>query len=166
MIRKPALVTPEMDLSNFSSGKPTLDDWLKNYALQAKQSQTANTFVVQDDNGQVAGYYSLAMGSIDRMEGTERIRKGTGKHPIPVVVLARLAVDEQFQGRGIGKGMLRDAVIRSAKISEEIAFRAIINHPLDAAAKEFYLKFGFKPSPVSEGQLMILMKDARKALRI
>lgn len=166
MILKPALVTPEMDLRDFSSGKPTLDDWLGNFALQAKQSHTANTFVVQDDNGQVAGYYSLAMGAIDRKEGTERIRKGTGNHPIPVVVLARLAVDEQFQGQGIGKGMLRDAVIRSAKISEEVAFRAIITHPLDAEAREFYVKLGFEPSPVSEGQLMILMKNARKALRI
>lgn len=165
MILAPALITPEMNLDNFSSGKLALDDWLRDYALQAKQSHTANTFVVQDQNGEIVGYYSLSMGQIAQIEGTDRIRKGTGRHPIPVIVLARMAVDKRFQGNGIGKGMLRDAVIRGVNISDEVAFRAIITHPIDDEARNFYLKFGFTPSPISSGQLMILMKDIQKALR-
>lgn len=158
------MVTPELNLAKFSSGKPALDDWLKDHSLQAGSSGTARTFIVTDTGDRVVGYYSLSMGSISQDEATVRIRKGTGRHSIPVILLARLAVDQKFQGRGIGRALLRDAVIRGVNISQEVAFRAIITHPIDDNAANFYLKFGFEPSPISPDQLMILVKDARKAL--
>lgn len=158
------MITSELDLTKFSSGKPALDDWLRDHSLQAGSSGTANTFVTLNENDEIAGYYSLLMGSISQDEATDRIRKGTGRYSIPVILLARLAVDQKFPGLGIGSALLRDAVIRGVNISQEIAFRAIITHPFDDDAANFYLKFGFEPSPISPNQLMILVKDVRKAL--
>jgi GNAT superfamily N-acetyltransferase len=165
-LNPPEPLTAELDTSDFCSGKSALDDWLKKYALQAASSGTARTFVVVNRKQQIVAYYSLSMGQIAQQEGTDRIRKGTGRHPIPVIVLARLAVDKDLQGRGLGKAMLRDAVMRCANISGEVAFRAIITHPLDDEARKFYEKFGFEPSPIAPNQLMILMKDICKALDI
>lgn len=164
--RRPVLITPEMNLKKFNSGKPLLDDWLKNQALQAMYGNTANTFVVQDDQDEVAGYYSIATGGVDRNEVTDRIRKGTGNYPIPVLLLARLAVDKRYQGRGIGAGLLKDVVIRGVEISTTAAFRAILTHPIDEDAANFYRKFGFVNSPVSPKQMMILLKDARKSFAV
>ena len=165
-LNPPTLITPELDLTEFFCGRAALDDWLKTHALQAGSSGTANTFVLFDENESVIGYYSLLMGNISHVEATERVRKGTGRYPIPVIVLARLAVDQKFQGQGIGRALLRDAVIRGVNISKEVAFRAITTHPLDDEAANFYIKFGFQQSPISSGQLMVLIKDVRKALGI
>ena len=165
-LNPPILLTSELDLSEFFCGRAALDDWLKTYALQAGSSGTANTFVLLDENASVIGYYSLLMGSISQIEATERVRKGTGRYPIPVIVVARLAVNQKSQGQGIGRALLRDAVIRGVNISKEVAFRAIITHPIDEEAANFYLRFGFEQSPISSGQLMILVKDVRKALGI
>lgn len=155
-----------MDLEGFSCGKPALDDWLKDHSLQARGSGTANTFVLQKSNGEVVGYYSLSMGSISHNEATERIKKGTGHHQIPVLLLARLAVDLKFQGQGIGRALLRDAVIRGVNISMDVAFRAIITRPIDESAANFYRKYKFEPSPILPDHLMILVKDARRELGI
>ena len=157
---------PDMNLKKFRSGRPALDDWLRDHALQAQASRTANTFVLQNSDDRIVGYYSLSMGSISHDEATERIRKGTGRHPIPVLLLARLAIDQHFQRQGFGRALLRDAVIRGVNISAEVAFRAIITHPIDESASAFYRKYGFESSPILPGQLMILMKDVRKALGI
>ena len=165
-LNPPILLTPELDLTEFSCGRAALDDWLKTNALQAGSSGTANTFVLLDENASLIGYYSLLMGSISQIEATERVRKGTGRYPIPVIVVARLAVDQRFQGQGIGRALLRDAVIRGVNISKEVAFRAIITHPIDGEAANFCTKYGFQQSPISSGQLMILVKDVRKALGI
>lgn len=165
-LNPPLLLTPELDLTEFFCGRAALDDWLKTHALQAGSSGTANTFVLLDENASLIGYYSLLMGSISQIEATERVRKGTGRYPIPVIVVARLAVDQRFQGQGLGRALLRDAVIRGVNISKEVAFRAIITHPIDEEAANFYTKYGFQQSPVSSGQLMILVKDVRKALGI
>ena len=165
-LKPPILLTPDLDLSQFACGKPALDEWIKKYALQAGSSGTANTFILQNERAAVVGYYSISMGSISQVEAIERVRKGTGRHPIPVILLARLAVDQKFQGQGIGSALLRDAVIRGINISQEVAFRAIVTHPIDDEAADFYMKFGFEQSPISSGQLMILIKDARKALGI
>ncbi len=155
-----------MNLKKFSSGKPALDDWLRDHALQAQASRTANTFVLENSDNEIVGYYSLSMGSISHDEATERIRKGTGRHPIPVLLLARLAIDQHFQSQGYGRALLRDAVIRGVNISAEVAFRAIITHPIDESASAFYRKYGFEKSPILTGQVMILMKDVRKAFGI
>jgi GNAT superfamily N-acetyltransferase len=87
-----------------------------------------------------------------------------GQYPIPVVLLARLAVDRAYQGQGIGVGMLQDAIRRTLLISEQAGIRALLTHPIDANADAFYRRFGFVSSPVRDGQLLLLLKDARRAL--
>jgi GNAT superfamily N-acetyltransferase len=150
-------------LDDFDCGKASLDDWLIRHARQAQASGSAKTFVVAD-GGRVAGYFSLAVGQVDCVEVPERIRKGMGQYPIPVVLLARLAVDRAYQGRGIGVGMLQDAIRRTLLIAEQAGIRALLTHPVDAEAGAFYRRFGFVPSPVREGQLLLLLKDARRVL--
>ena len=150
-------------LDDFECGKASLDDWLVRHARQAQTSGSAKTFVVAADR-RVAGYFSLAVGQIDSVEAPERIRKGMGLYPIPVVLLARLAVDRAYQGQGIGVGMLQDAIRRTLLIAEQAGIRAMLTHPIDADADAFYRRFGFVSSPVREGQLLLLLKDARRVL--
>jgi len=159
----PEPLTQHHHLENFSSGKPALDDWLIQHALQAQQSGSARTFIVCNGK-RVAGYFSLTVGQIDALEATERIRKGMGRHPIPVILLARLAVHLQDQKRGIGADMLLNAIQRVLLIAEQAGVRALLTHPIDMDATRFYLRFGFAPSPLREGQLLLLLKDARRCL--
>jgi len=150
-------------LENFNSGKPALDDWLTRYARQAQQSGSAKTFIIR--NGErVAGYFSLTVGQIDTLEASERIRKGMGRYPIPVIILSRLAVHLQDQKRGLGTCLLRDAILRTLLIAGQAGVRALLTHPIDMDAARFYLRFGFEPSPLREGQLLLLLKDAKRYL--
>lgn len=150
-------------LEDFDCGKPGLNDWLLRHARQAQASGSAKTFVVTDGH-RLAGYYSLAVGQIDTLEAPDRVRKGMGGYPIPVVILARLAVAMQDNGRGIGIGMLQDAIRRTVAISEQAGVRALLTHPIDVDAERFYLRFGFEASPAQEKQLLLLLKDARRLL--
>ena len=148
-------------LEGFDCGKPTLNDWLVRHARQAQGSGSAKTFVVSEDD-RVAGYFSLTVGQIDTLDASERIRKGMGQYPIPVVILARLAVSRQDQGRGIGIGLLQDAIRRTLLIAEQAGIRAMLTHPIDEEAAKFYSRFGFIASPLREQQLVLLLKDARR----
>jgi GNAT superfamily N-acetyltransferase len=147
----PAPLRADHLLEDFDCGKASLDDWLVRHARQAQASGSAKTFVVADGR-RVAGYFSLAVGQVDSVEAPERIRKGMGQYPIPVVLLARLAVDHAYQGQGIGVGMLQDAIRRTLLIAEQAGIRAMLTHPIDADAGAFYRRFGFVSSPVREGQ--------------
>ncbi|MBK1644340.1 GNAT family N-acetyltransferase [Thiocapsa imhoffii] len=147
----------------FDCGKPALDIWLARHARQARASGSANTFVVADTD-RVIGYYSLTVGQVDRLDAPQRIRQGMGQHPIPVVILARLAVSREDQGRGIGSGMLRDAIRRTLTIAEQVGIRALLTHPIDDSAARFYARFGFMQSPLHEQQWLLLLKDARRQL--
>lgn len=148
-------------LEGFDCGKPALNDWLMRHARQAQASGSAKTYVVAQD-ARVAGYFSLTVGQIDSLEAPERVRKGMGAYPIPVTILARLAVSVSDQGRGIGVGMLQDAIRRTLVIADQAGVRAMLTHPIDEDAERFYLRFGFEPSPVREQQLLLLLKDARR----
>ena len=150
-------------LEGFDCGKPTLNDWLLRHARQAQASGSAKTYVVTE-NQRLVGYYSLAVGQIDTLEAPGRVRKGMGAYPIPVVILARLAVATQDHGRGFGIGMLQDAIWRTVAIAEQVGVRALLTHPIDEDATRFYLRFGFEASPVREQQLLLLLKDARRLL--
>lgn len=147
----------------FGCGKPTLDAWLTRHARQAQASGSAKTFIVADGE-KVAGYYSLTVGQVDTAEAPPRVSKGMGRYPIPVVILARLAVSKNYQGQGIGTAMLRDAIRRTLAISEQAGIRALLTHPIDDDAARFYQRFGFMPSPLQEQQLLLLLKDARRVL--
>ncbi|MCL2525124.1 MAG: GNAT family N-acetyltransferase [Betaproteobacteria bacterium] len=157
----PLPLTARHRLADFDCGRPALTDWLLRHARQAQGSGSARTFVVCDDD-RVAAYYSLTVGQIDTLEAPERVRHGMGQYPIPVVLLARLAVDIAWQGRGIGFGMLQDAIRRTLGIAGQAGIRALLTHPLDAEAAAFYRRFGFEPTPLQERQLILLLKDARR----
>ncbi len=152
-------------LEGFDCGKPALNDWLLRHARQAQGSGSAKTFVVADDDDRVAGYFSLTVGQVDSLEAPERIRKGLGQYPVPVVILARLAVSRKHRGRGIGVGMLQDAIRRTLVIAEQADVRAMLTHPIDEDAARFYSRFGFIASPLREQQLLLLLKDAKKIVR-
>lgn len=161
-LRRPeALAEPHL-LSGFDCGRPALNDWLLRHARQAQASGSAKTFVVADEAQRVAGYFSLTVGQVDTLDAPERIRKGMGQYPIPVVILARLAVAQRDQGQGVGVGMLQDAIRRTLLIAEQAGIRALLTHPIDAQAAAFYSRFGFVSSPLREQQLLLLLKDARR----
>ncbi|HET9679820.1 MAG TPA: GNAT family N-acetyltransferase [Gammaproteobacteria bacterium] len=160
-LREPEPLNASHQLEGFDCGKFALNDWLLRHARQAKGSGSANTYVVTDDT-RIAGYYSLTVVQIENQEAPDRIRKGMGQYPIPVVVLGRLAVSLKDQGRGIGIGMLQDAIRRTLQTAELAAVRAILTHPIDDEAARFYTRFGFIPSPVGEQQLLLLLKDAKR----
>ena len=130
-------------LDAFDCGKPTLNDWLARHARQAQASGSAKTYVVAE-NERVAGYFSLTVGQIDTLEAPDRVRKGMGTYPIPVVILARLAVSLSYQGCGIGIGMLQEAIRRTLVIADQAGVRAMLTHPFDDEAARFYLRFGFE----------------------
>ena len=157
----PEPLGPQHRLEGFDCGKPALNDWLLRHARQAQGSGSAKTFVVVDDD-RVAGYFSLTVGQIDTLDAPERIRKGMGQYPFTVVILARLAVSTTDQGRGIGVGLLQDAIRRTMLIAEHAGIRAMLTHPIDEDATRFYTRFGFIASPLREQQLLLLLKDARR----
>ena len=150
-------------LDGFDCGRPALNEWLVRHARQAHASGSARTYVVVDDQ-RIAGYFSLSVGQIDSLEAPDRVRKEMGNYPIPVVILARLAVSLADQGRGIGVGMLQEAIRRTLAISDLAGVRALLTHPIDEAAERFYVRFGFEASPAREQQLILLLKDARRLL--
>ena len=163
-LSRPEPLGVEHQLEGFDCGKPALDDWLLRHARQAQGSGSAKTFVAAE-GARVAGYFSLTVGQVDTLDAPERIRKGMGQYPLPVVILARLAVSRQDQGRGMGFGLLQDAIRRTMLIAEQAGIRAMLTHPIDEEAAKFYTRFGFIASPLREQQLLLLLKDARRWVR-
>ena len=150
-------------VTTFDCGKPGLNDWLVRHAMQAEGSGSAKTFVVLAGS-RVAAYFSLAVGQFDVLDAPERMRKGMGSYPIPVVLLARLAVDTQDHGRGLGIGLLQDAIRRTISVADHAGVLAMLTHPIDDEASRFYQRFGFERSTAREQQLLLLLTDARKLL--
>jgi GNAT superfamily N-acetyltransferase len=148
------------DLEPFSCGVESLDQWLKRFARTNQQSDLTTTYVVHRKN-RVVAYYSLTAGSVNREDATARVAKGAPNHPIGVVLLARLAVDEAEKGAGLGRALLKDALLRAASAADIIAVRAVLVHALNEDARRFYMRFDFEPSPVHPLHLMLLMKDIR-----
>jgi GNAT superfamily N-acetyltransferase len=164
-LRAPQPLAAQHRLEGFDCGKPALNDWLLRHARQAQASGSARTFVVAEDDDRAAGYFSLTVGQVDALAAPERIRKGMAQYPLPVVILARLAVSRQHQGRGIGVAMLQDAIRRTLMIAEQAGIRAMLTHPIDDDAALFYTRFGFVASPLREQQLLLLLKDAKRLIR-
>ena len=162
--RPPEPLAVQHQLEGFDCGRPTLNHWLLHHARQAQTSGSARAFVVADEENRVAGYFSLTVGQVDTVEAPERIRLGMGRFRLPVVILARLAVSRENHGRGLGVGMLQDAIRRTLVIAEQAGIRAILTHSIDEDAARFYTRFGFTASPLRQQQLLLLLKDARKIL--
>ncbi len=151
-------------MGRFDCGKhQSLNDWLKRFALANQKNKSTRTYVVHR-NRAVVSYYSISAGSVSVEESPARVAKGLARHPIPVILLARLAVDKSGQGSGLGKALLKDALARIAQAADIVGARAVLVHAIDEPARKFYEHFDFEPSPVHELQLMLLMKDLRKAL--
>src|SRR5260370_41552742 len=146
------------EVSGFDCGAAPLNDYLRKYAWHNQQNRSARTYVVLRGD-QAVGYYSLAAASVQREEAAPRLAKGLAKHPIPAVLLARLAVDQDEEGKGLGPALLKDALMRSLQAADIIGCRAVLVHAKDQAAQAFYRKFGFESSPIDEFYLYLLMKD-------
>lgn len=162
----PEKLTPGHDVAGFQCGKASLDEWLTRFALINQSTGMSTAFVTLFGERTVAGYYALASGGVAHESVPSRISKGIPRHPIPVVILARLAVHVDHQGHGIGRALLLDALGRVNAAADEIGIRALIIHAMDEEAKAFYMRQAeFELSPTNDLHLMLLMKDLRKALR-
>ena len=131
--------------------------------MQNQQSGASSTYVVLDKT-RVAGYYSLAAGSVARETTPGRVRRNA-PDPVPVVVLGRLAIDKDYQGEGLGRALLRDAILRILQAADIIGVRAILVHALFEQARRFYEECGFTASPINPLTLMITLSEAISALR-
>ena len=152
------------DFAGFACGTESLDRWLVRYAGQSQRRDAARTFVATADGATVSGYYSLVAGQITHDEATEAARRGLSRHfPIPVAILARLAVDRRHHGQGIGAVLLNDALRRVSHATELIAVRAVVVHALDDEAAGFYRHFGFRSLSTMPLTLMITSGDLREA---
>ncbi len=153
----------EHRLNEFDCGNPTLNQWLEKYAWGNQQADSAKTYLALEGE-RVAGYYALTTGSVHKHESPERVAKGLANHPIGIVLLARLAVDRSQQGKGLGKALLFDALSRIEEAADIVAVRAVMVHAINDAARHFYQHFGFEESPTDAYQLLLLLKDLRKAM--
>lgn len=158
-------LTRTHDLTHFDCGAhESLNLWLRKYALQNQANDSARTYVVHRDNA-VVGYYSISAGSIAGESATPRSVQGLARHPVPIALLGRLAVDRKEQGQGLGRALLKDALVRIERAADILGIRAVLVHAIDQEAREFYERFDFEPCPDDELHLMLQVKDLRRALR-
>jgi GNAT superfamily N-acetyltransferase len=153
------LVAPQPLMSghhcaDFSCGEPVLDEWLKRRAMANQVSGASRTFVVVDKDHRVYGYYAMAAGAVSHQFATGGVRRNM-PDPVPVMVLARLAVDAQAQGIKLGGSLLQDAVNRAVNVAQNTGVRALLVHALHERAKLFYEYYGFLASPADPLVLML-----------
>jgi len=163
-LHRPEPIGAHHQVAAFDCGTAALNEYLARYALTNHQSGSAKTFVATGDSHVVVGYYSLTASQVLYADAPARLQKGVARNPIPVVLLARLAVDQSWQGKGLGPGLLKDAILRVLSAAEGIGVRALLVHAKDDKAKGFYLHYDFEPLPGYPLHLVLLLKDARKAI--
>ena len=149
-------------VESFTCGQPELDRFLIRHALQARQSGSSQTYIALN-GAEVVGFYTLVTGHVEHANAPPRVVKGMPRHPIPLLVLARLAVHSKTQERGLGAGLLLDALGRTLQVADMIGVRALAVHAKDERAVAFYRHFGFTPSPTDARHLFMLIKDIRLA---
>jgi len=149
-------------VEEFTCGQSELDRFLIRHALQAQRANSSQTYVGLSDQT-IIGYYTIVAGEVRHTDASERVVKGMPRHPIPLLVLARLAVHREWQGSGIGAGLLLDALGRALQVADIIGVRALAVHAKDSSATAFYRHFGFVPSPTDNRHLFMLIKDIRAA---
>lgn|SRR5690606_2125298 len=162
-LRAPELLTEEHEVSGFGCGKPPLNQYLKKYARVNQANEISRTYVATRGL-RVVGYYTLTFGSVSHDEATAKIKAELPQYPLPIILLARLAVDQKEAGKGLGKGLLKDALLRTVQAADIAGLRAMLTHAKDEEAKQFYLKFGFEESPIQPLTLMLSIKDIRASL--
>ncbi|HCT3747065.1 TPA: GNAT family N-acetyltransferase [Klebsiella aerogenes] len=156
-VSAPTPLSSHHQIAEFCCGETVLDQWLKQRGLKNQAQGAARTFVVcKVDSHQVVGFYSLATGSVNHTEATGGLRRNM-PDPIPVIILARLAIDCAFHGQGLGADLLHDALLRSYRVAENVGVRALMVHALTDSAKRFYLHHGFKASTTQERTLFLAL---------
>lgn len=161
---RPEPLRGKHDLADFRCGDGALDNWLHRHSRHAEAAGSARTFV-STDGKRVVGYYALAIGQVEPDDATERLRKGQPlKRPVPVLILARLAVDQGHRDKGLGRSLLQDALLRCAAVAESVGVRAVVAHA-NENANSFYDRFGFEASPTDPLHRILLMADLRRFLQ-
>lgn len=150
----PQPLSAEHRVDGFACGESSLDEWLRRRALPNQTTGASRTFVVVDDSSQVVAYYAMAAGAVSHKEASGRIRRNM-PDPVPVMVLARLAVNQRYQGHKLGAAMLQDAVRRSLAVAQSAGVRALLVHALNESSRQFYLHYGFESSPVNPMTMML-----------
>jgi GNAT superfamily N-acetyltransferase len=159
--RRVEKLRPDHLIEGFDCGRQELNRYLVRFAWANQQAGAAQTYVGLAGDA-VVGYYSLAVGHVTREEAPGRLTKGLARHPVPIMLLARLAIDRRSQGQGIGKALLRDAMQRTLQAADIAGIRAIAVHAKDEEARNFYERFDFNPSPTDPMHLYVLLKDIRR----
>ena len=160
-------LTAEHDRSTFECGSVAQSEWLRQYGLLAQQADTARVYVIRRHRERrVAGYYALSAGAVAPIEASRRLARGVGRHPIPVILLSRLGVDDRDQHRGLGTELVRDAFLQTASIADRVGARALLVHAETADAGRFYRRLdpAFEPGSTDPLHLVLLMKDLRRAV--
>jgi GNAT superfamily N-acetyltransferase len=152
------------DVDKFDCGREALNRFLIRYAFPNQQAGASQTYITLADE-EVAGYYTLVVGQVEYSGAPERLTKGLARHPVPIMLLARLAVATSRQGKGLGSGLLKDAMLRTLQAADIAGIRAFAVHAKDDQAKSFYERFDFVASPSDPYHLFRLLKDIRGALR-
>ena len=150
-------------LEGFDCGKEPLNRFLVRHAVQSQQSNASQTYVACEAE-RVVCFYTLAFGQVAFDDAPERLRKGLARHPVPIMILARLAIAADAQGKGLGAGLLKDALLRTIQASEIAGLRAFAVHAKDDEARAFYERHDFVASPVDPFQLFVLLKDVKAML--
>ena len=148
-------------IDSFDCGQEVLNQWLRKHALQNQGAGAAQTYVGLVGES-VIGYYSLAVGQIEYNDAPEHLRKGLARHPVPIMLLARLAVDKNWQKKGVGRALLRDAVLRTMQAADIAGIRALAVHAKDEQARRYYEQFDFVASLTDPLHLLVLLKDIRR----
>jgi GNAT superfamily N-acetyltransferase len=150
-------------VENFDCGREELNRYLVRYAWQNQQAGAAQTYVGMVGEV-IVGYHTLTVASVTVEDAPERLTKGLAKHPVPIMLLARLATDHRWQGQGVGKALLRDAMQRTLQAADIAGIRALAVHAKDEEARRFYEHFDFFPSPTDPMHLFVLLKDVRRII--
>jgi GNAT superfamily N-acetyltransferase len=160
-MKAPVPISAECDTSGFSCGEPALDEYLAKYALANDRAGASRSFVMLGEDRTVIGFYSLAAGQVAFLDASERLHLGLSKNPVPIILLARLAVDSRRQGRGIGSALVRDAIRKVLEASQFVGIRAITVQAKNEKAAAFYRAIAFEPFPGDPLKLALLLKVAR-----
>lgn len=149
-------------VDEFDCGREALTRFLVRYVLQNQQAGASQTYIALADDA-VVGYYTLVVGQVEYAAAPERLTKGLARHPVPIMLLARLAIATSWQGKGLGSGLLKDAMHRTLQAADIAGIRAFAVHAKDDEARAFYEHFGFSPLPSDPYHLFRLLKDIRAA---
>lgn len=147
----------------FDCGQTALNQFLQRYALVNQKANSAQTYVCCQGD-EVVGFYSLAVGSVDPTGAPPRVMKGLARHPVPVMILARLAVDKAHQRKGLGQALLKDALLRTAQAADIAGIRCLLVHAKDDTAQRWYKSWEFEPSPTDPYHLFLMLKDLKNLL--